>query len=139
MIERRAMTMERMDVSGMRSVSGVAGLSRADGRAIGIAPATIGATGAQYAAQPQSAVAHEEERSQAAVWFWSVTFAVIVWSVSYLLRQPGVAGSALDEPFSFLGNFALEGMVLALAWLGVLVTACLAVLTGAARIEDPSA
>ena len=76
------------------------------------------------------------EQSQAAAWFWAGCTAIIVWSVSYLIRQPGIATSALAQPFSPVGDFALEGMLLALAWLGVLAAACLAVLTGAARIEE---
>ena len=76
------------------------------------------------------------EQSSAAAWFWAVSLAVVVWSVSYLIRQPGVATSALSHPFSPVGDFALEGMLLALSWLGVLVAACLAVLTGAARIVE---
>lgn len=74
-----------------------------------------------------------------AAWFWKSVAVVIAWSVSYLLRQPGVAASSLAEPFSFIGNFALEGMVLALGWLILLACACLAVLTGAAQFDDPSA
>jgi len=81
----------------------------------------------------------EEERSRAAVWFWAATAMVIVWSLSYLLRQPGAGARVLIEPFSPFGNFAIEGMLLSMMWLGVLLTACLALLTGAARIEDPSA
>ncbi len=76
------------------------------------------------------------EQSSAAAWFWAVSLAVVIWSVSYLIRQPGVATSTLAMPFSPVGDFALEGMLLALCWLGVLVAACLAVLSGAARIVE---
>lgn len=79
------------------------------------------------------------EGSQLAAWFWGACLAVIVWSLSYLLRQPGVAISPLGEPFSPFGNFALEGMLLALGWLSILVAACLAVLTGVAQVRDPFA
>ena len=79
---------------------------------------------------------HAEEQSQAAAWFGAAALAVVIWSVSYLIRQPGVVTTTLAQPFSPVGDFALEGMLLALAWLGVLVAACLAVLTGAARIEE---
>ena len=76
------------------------------------------------------------EQSRAAAWFWSTALAVVVWSVSYLIRQPGVATSTLALPFSPLGDFALEGMLLAIVWLGLLAAVCLAVLTGTARIDE---
>jgi hypothetical protein len=76
------------------------------------------------------------EESQAAAWFWAVALAVVIWSVSYLVRQPGVATTVLTQPFSPVGDFALEGMLLALAWLGLIATACLALLSGAARFEE---
>jgi hypothetical protein len=79
------------------------------------------------------------EESRLAMWFWGAALSVAIWSVSYLLRQPGIATSVLNVPFSPLGNFALEGMLLALAWLVTFAAAALAVLTGVARIEDPSA
>jgi hypothetical protein len=93
------------------------------------------ASGAVVAVQQRE---RDDALPRAAGWFWGAALAVVVWSASYLLRQPGVAAGALVEPFSFFGNFALEGMVLALAWLVLLASACLAVLTGVARIEDPS-
>src|SRR5688572_14918689 len=73
------------------------------------------------------------EQSQAAAWFWAGCTAIVIWSLSYLIRQPGVATSALALSFSPVGDFALEGMLLALAWLGMLAGACIAILTGAAR------
>ena len=76
------------------------------------------------------------EESQAAAWYWAVALAAVVWSVSYLIRQPGVATTALAQPFSPVGDFALEGMLLALAWLGLIAAACIALLTGAARFEE---
>lgn len=78
----------------------------------------------------------QREESQAAAWYWSVALAVVVWSVSYLIRQPGVATTAMTQPFSPVGDFALEGMLLALAWLGLIAAACIALLTGAARFEE---
>jgi len=54
---------------------------------------------------------------------------VIFWSLTYLMRQPGAAVAAA-QPFSLIGNFALEGAMLAMAWLGLVVVACLAVLRG---------
>ncbi len=81
--------------------------------------------------------AAERDRSRAAVWYWSSAFAVVVWSVSYLVRQPGAAGTTLAPPFSPVGDFALEGMLLALAWLGLLLAACLALLSGAAHVREP--
>jgi hypothetical protein len=84
-------------------------------------------------ATPRSAARDE---SQAAGWFGSVALAVVVWSVSYLIRQPGVVTTAMAQPFSPVGDFALEGMLLALAWLTLIVVACLALLTGWARFEE---
>jgi len=54
---------------------------------------------------------------------------VVFWSLTYLMRQPGVA-IATAQPFSLIGNFALEGAMLAIAWLGLVVVACVAVLRG---------
>jgi hypothetical protein len=76
------------------------------------------------------------EESQAAAWYGAVALAVVVWSVSYLIRQPGVATTALGQPFSPVGDFAFEGMLLALGWLGLIAAACIALLTGAARFEE---
>ena len=78
----------------------------------------------------------ERERSQAAAWYWTVALAVVIWSVSYLVRQPGVATTSMAQPFSPVGDFAFEGMLLALAWLGLILAACIALLTGAARFEE---
>ena len=47
-----------------------------------------------------------------------------------LVRQPGVA-DVTAQPFSLLGNFALEGIALSLAWLSLLVSGCVALLRGA--------
>jgi hypothetical protein len=63
----------------------------------------------------------------------------VAWSLSYLIRQPGAGATTLAEPFSLVGSFALEGMLLALGWLALLVVACLAILSGVAVIEDPTA
>jgi hypothetical protein len=64
------------------------------------------------------------------VWAAGTVVFVVFWSLTYLLRQPGVAAVA-SRPFSLLGDFALEGACLALAWLALVVVACLAVLRGA--------
>jgi hypothetical protein len=55
---------------------------------------------------------------------------VLLWSLTYLVRQSGAADVAV-QPFSLLGSFALEGIALSLAWLGLLVSACVALLRGA--------
>ena len=55
---------------------------------------------------------------------------VLLWSLTYLVRQPGVA-DVTGQPFSLLGNFALEGIALSLAWLSLLVSGCVALLRGA--------
>ena len=76
------------------------------------------------------------QESQTAAWAWSAAISVLVWSVSYLVRQPGVVTSTLAQPFSPVGDFALEGMLLALVWLGLLAAACVAILTGAVRVVE---
>ena len=55
---------------------------------------------------------------------------VLLWSLTYLVRQPGGADIGAP-PFSLLGNFALEGVALSLAWLSLLVSGCVALLRGA--------
>jgi hypothetical protein len=83
-------------------------------------------TGERVAALPMGERAAGGSRAWAA---GSVAF-VVFWSLTYLLRQPGV-GAVASRPFSLLGDFALEGACLALAWLALVVIACLAVLRGA--------
>lgn len=76
------------------------------------------------------------QESQAAAWAWSAAVALVVWSVSYLVRQPGVVTSTLAHPFSPVGDFALEGMLLALVWLALLAGLCLAILTGVVQVVE---
>jgi hypothetical protein len=59
---------------------------------------------------------------------------LVVWSATYLARQ---SGAELATPFSPMGDFALEGMVLAITWLVSVVTACAAMLTGAVVVRVP--
>ena len=85
----------------------------------------------------QAPQAAERETSRAASWYWRAAIAVVAWSISYLVRQPGSSASTLAPTFSPVGDFALEGMLLALMWSALLVLACLAVLSGAAQIREP--
>jgi hypothetical protein len=64
---------------------------------------------------------------------WAVA-TLLVWSASYLLRHPGPA--ALEPPSPF-GSFAIEGVVLALAWLGAWLGAGALILSGAVVLRDP--
>jgi hypothetical protein len=57
---------------------------------------------------------------------------LILWSLTYLARQALPAGVAVASP---LGDFALEGVALALAWLAALLAAGL----GAAAALSPGA
>ena len=98
------------------------------GPAVRVATATRGAVRAH---------AGERETSRAATRYWSAAVAVVAWSVSYLVRQPGVSARTLAPTFSPVGDFALEGMLLALAWLALLLVACLALISGAAQIREP--
>ncbi|HEX2033548.1 MAG TPA: hypothetical protein VHS99_05130 [Chloroflexota bacterium] len=71
-------------------------------------------------------------RSGAATWL-AVSFALLVcWSLSYVLRQ---AVPYPLEPGSIVGNFALEGILLSLTWLGGMITLCLAMLSGAVAVR----
>jgi hypothetical protein len=58
--------------------------------------------------------------------------ALLLWSLTYLARQARPAGVAVASP---LGDVALEGVALALAWLAALLAAGL----GAAAASSPSA
>ena len=60
---------------------------------------------------------------------------LLTWSAAYLVRQPGPSMAAAPSLF---GDFALEGMALALAWIAALVAACLAVLARAVELREPS-
>ena len=58
---------------------------------------------------------------------------LLLWSVSYLVRQPD-----WDMASPLFGDFMLEGILLALAWLAALITGCVALLSGAVVLRDPS-
>lgn len=72
----------------------------------------------------------------AGAWVAGLCGAVVLWSVSYLIRQPGLGGVDV-QPFSLLGDFALEGAMLALAWLSLVVAGCVALLQGTIVISSP--
>jgi hypothetical protein len=55
---------------------------------------------------------------------------LVLWSLTYLARQQLPVGVAVPSP---LADFALEGAVLALAWLGAVLTACSLPLRSAGR------
>ena len=59
---------------------------------------------------------------------------LVLWSATYLARQTGLE---LATPFSPLGDFALEGMVLAMAWLASVVAACVGTLAGVVVVRTP--
>jgi hypothetical protein len=82
-------------------------------------------------APPRVAALEERDEARGVARSWMLAFvgAVVLWSLTYLLRQPGVAPGA--QPFSLLGDFALEGAFLALAWLGLMLVTCVALLRGA--------
>ena len=63
---------------------------------------------------------------------WAVS-TLLIWSATYLARQPGLDGRG---PFSPVGDFALEGIALSLCWLAALVAICLAALSGAVAFKD---
>ena len=61
--------------------------------------------------------------------------ALLAWSLTYLARQAGFGSGPV---LGLFGDFAIEGAALALAWLGALVAACLAVHAGAIVLHDPA-
>jgi hypothetical protein len=73
---------------------------------------------------------HDAVQARARTWLVGTIAVVVFWSLTYLLRQPGVADVAA-RPFSLFGDFALEGAFLALAWLCLVVAASVGVLRGA--------
>ena len=58
--------------------------------------------------------------------------ALLCWSATYLVRQPP-AGAGW--PISPVGDFLVEGMLLAVSWLALLVAACVAILTGMVEVR----
>jgi hypothetical protein len=98
-------------------------------------PATFTAPNTNESWSPVSPLRSETLPRREAVEVTPLTWAagaivfVVFWSLTYLLRQPGVSDAAA-RPFSLLGDFALEGAFLALAWLALVVIACVAVLRG---------
>src|SRR5581483_7868396 len=60
-------------------------------------------------------------------WIGAGTALLLCWSVSYLLRQPGLDPAT---PFSPLGSFALEGMLLGLVWIAAIAALALALAAG---------
>ncbi len=59
--------------------------------------------------------------------------ALLLWSASYLVRQAGLGAAS---PAATM-RVAVEGMALALVWLGALVSGCLAALSGAVTFREP--
>jgi hypothetical protein len=60
-------------------------------------------------------------RVRVTAWSLAAGSLLILWSLAYLARQQLPLGVAVASP---LGDFALEGVALALAWLGAMITAC---------------
>jgi hypothetical protein len=94
-----------------------------------LAPERVAAVGTGAAAP----VRQDSSASGAAVKVAAAAALLVVWSLTYLGRQPAVEGAA----FSPFGNYALEGMLLAVTWLGALATLCLATLSGHVVFREP--
>ncbi len=60
-------------------------------------------------------------------WIVAGVALLLCWSVSYLLRQPGLDPAT---PFSPLGSFALEGVLLSLVWIAAIAALALALAAG---------
>jgi hypothetical protein len=102
------------------------------------APDRVAVVGTGAVARAAAPVRQDSAASGAAVSGVAVRVAtaaalLVVWSLTYLCRQPAVEGAA----FSPFGNFALEGMLLAATWLGALATLCLATLSGHVVFREP--
>ena len=82
-----------------------------------------GMAGAQGTVRPVSRVA---------VLLVSGAGVVLLWTLSYLLRQP--AGGIMEDPAAY-ARHALEGMALALVWLGAILGGCGVVLTGVVTVR----
>jgi hypothetical protein len=74
-------------------------------------------------------------RVQVGPWAVAAGGTLVLWSLTYLARQAPPAGGVVASP---LGDFALEGVALALAWLGAVLTAC-ATCLGASDALAPGA
>lgn len=88
----------------------------------------------QTAPVARAAVARVAAPQRAVVLVATALGTLLLWSVSYLLRQ---AAPAVDSAAAM--RFAVEGMALALVWLAALVGGSLAVLCGAVVIGVPGA
>jgi hypothetical protein len=97
------------------------------------APERVAAVSTGAAARAAALVREDRAASGAAVRVAAAAALLVVWSLTYLCRQPAVEGAA----FSPFGNYALEGMLLAATWLGALATLCLATLSGHVVFREP--
>jgi hypothetical protein len=82
--------------------------------------------------ETQARVAGAEAPSRAAVLVAAAAGLLLLWSASYLVRQGSMGGV---EPAEAMRG-AIEGMALALAWLGALIGGCVAVLSGIVTIRE---
>ena len=69
--------------------------------------------------------------SRAMVVLASAAAVMLLWTLSYVLRPPA---GVMDAPDAY-ARYALEGMALALVWLGAILGACAAVLTGLVAVR----
>jgi hypothetical protein len=72
-------------------------------------------------------------RLRVAAWQAAAAGALVLWSLTYLGRQLFEAGAGAGSP---LGDFALEGVLLALVWLAAVPAVCFA--ASAALAPSPS-
>ena len=75
----------------------------------------------------------ERPLNPVAAWGAVALFVLVSWSLSYIARQPGVQVG--DAP-TLLGDFALEGLLLSTAWLGAILAATVAALSGLIVIRE---
>jgi hypothetical protein len=82
---------------------------------------------------PATRVAQVEAPSRAAVLMAAAVGTLLLWSISYLVRQ---AGFEAASPAAGM-RAAVEGMALALAWLASLAGGCVMVLGGVVAFREP--
>jgi hypothetical protein len=97
------------------------------------APERVAVVDNHAAARAAAPASEDSAASGAVVKVAAAAALLVVWSLTYLGRQPAVEGAA----FSPFGNYALEGMLLAVTWLGALATLCLATLSGHVVFREP--
>ncbi|MBI3974400.1 MAG: hypothetical protein HY332_24230 [Chloroflexi bacterium] len=81
---------------------------------------------------PAGTISRTGTISRANAWIGATAAVLLAWSISYLMRQPGIDVATPPSPF---GNFALEGLLLSLVWLATIAGAGLSLLAGVVTVS----